>query len=221
MVRDNFSIFCRRWADRNFRIRRKKRDKFVSWYRNSKIEIFSNNSCKFGYRESIFKKNKNKYIILNVTFKLNKIPEFVLNYSALETELKNLKNFTISDIRDIIIKIRKCKLPDHALIGNAGSFFKNPIISSDVIKTLKKEYNSLPTFDVSDNKVKIAAGWLIEQCGWKGKKIGNVGVYINQSLVIVNYGNAKGSEILALSKEIQKSIYNKFGINLETEVNIY
>jgi len=189
---------------------------------NLKIHKFSNKLCEFAYRNSIFKKTlKNKYIILNVIFKLNKTPNFVINYGAIESELKNIKNYTISDIRNIIINIRKCKLPDPILIGNAGSFFKNPIVNSEFINTLKKEYNSLPTFKVSNDKEKIAAGWLIEQCGWKGKKIGNVGVYINQALVIVNYGNAKGSEILEFSKEIQKSVYNKFGINLETEVNIY
>ncbi|MEO8862601.1 MAG: UDP-N-acetylmuramate dehydrogenase [Ginsengibacter sp.] len=195
-------------------------------FSEKKIMTFTLNDCEFGYRESIFKKRyKGEFAILNVTFRLSKIPHFNISYGAIEEQLQkmNVKDLTIKKISDAVINIRTSKLPDPSVIGNAGSFFKNPEIDSaqlEKLQTIVTEDVRLPCYKISEDKFKIPAGWLIEQCGWKGYRKGDAGCYDKQALVLVNYGNAKGDEILALSEEIKNSVFKKFSINLETEVNI-
>ncbi|UAM99812.1 UDP-N-acetylmuramate dehydrogenase [Polaribacter litorisediminis] len=189
-----------------------------------KLVSFSNIACKFGYRNSIFKNAvKGKYIIISVSFRLTK-NEHNLNtsYGAIEDKfaLKNIKNPTLKDISDAIIAIRKSKLPDPKKIGNSGSFFKNPVISKLQFLELQKAYPKMPNYTVSNDEIKIPAGWLIEQAGFKGKRYGDFGVHEKQALVLVNYGNASGKEIYQLAQNIQKSILNIFGISLEIEVNV-
>ena len=193
-------------------------------YKENKIVNFTLSDCEFGYRESVFKKKyKNQFVILDVTFKLNKIPHFNISYGAIEEELKKMKveHLSIKAISDAVINIRTSKLPDPKIIGNAGSFFKNPEINSNELNELKRIKADVPFYTITDDKFKIPAGWLIEQCGWKGYRKGDAGCYDKQALVLVNYGNAKGSEILELSESIKKSVKSKFGLTLETEVNIF
>jgi len=189
-----------------------------------KVYAFGVNDCKFGYRDSIFKsERKGRYIILNVTFRLNKTPVLKTSYGAIREELKkmNVKSPSIRDISNAVIAIRRSKLPDPKDIGNAGSFFKNPIVNQEQFLSLSKKYADLPAYPHEDQLVKLAAGWLIEQSGWKGYRKGDAGVHENQALVLVNYGNATGSEILDLSKRITESVLKKFGVALEREVNIF
>ena len=179
--------------------------------------------CEFGYRDSIFKKKcKGQFVILNVTFRLQKKPLFNISYGAIEAELKkmNVENLSIKAISDAVINIRRSKLPDPALIGNAGSFFKNPEIDSHELHELTRIESNTPSYKINDDRFKIPAGWLIEQCGWKGYRKGDAGCYEKQALVLVNYGNAKGNEIYKLSEEIKQSVFEKFDIELEREVNI-
>ncbi|GAA4277642.1 UDP-N-acetylmuramate dehydrogenase [Aquimarina mytili] len=185
---------------------------------------FSNQECKFGYRNSIFKNEaKGKYIITSVVFKLSK-NEHILNtsYGAIEHALtdKGITNPSIKDVSEAVIEIRKSKLPDPAEIGNSGSFFKNPVISINHFKQLQNTYPNIPSYKIDENHIKVPAGWLIEQCGFKGKRWGDAGVHKKQALVLVNYDNATGAEILSISQKIQKEIREKFDIKLETEVNI-
>jgi UDP-N-acetylmuramate dehydrogenase len=188
---------------------------------NLEIEYFDNKSCKFEYRSSIFKNSlKKNHIILEVVFRLQKKHHPVTSYGNIEAELKKLKSREIADLRNLIINIRKSKLPDPAIIGNAGSFFKNPVIDNSIAADLKLKFPKMPSFTEKKGKTKISAGWLVEQCGWKGKKINDVGVYDNQALVIINFGNASGMDILNFSHEIQKSVLKEFGIDLTPEVNI-
>jgi len=188
------------------------------------IRTFYKNDCKFGYRESVFKNIfKGKYLIISVTFQLTKnIHKLNTSYGAIQTELKrnNIKNPSIKDVSNAIIAIRESKLPDPKEIGNSGSFFKNPVVSIDQFKDLEKEYPNMPYYKVSDKTIKIPAGWLIEQCGFKGKRFGDAGVHKDQALVLVNYGNATGNEILDMANNILKTVSNKFRIDLEIEVNI-
>ena len=189
-----------------------------------KLENFNNSDCHFGYRESIFKKKlKNKYIILNVVFRLNKSPhQLNTNYGDIvkEIELLKIENPTIKDISNAVIKIRTSKLPDPKKIGNSGSFFKNPIISKSEFQTLITKHPDIAHYIINEDQVKIAAGWLIEKAGWKGKRFKNFGVHEKQALVIVNYGGALGIDIHNLSNEIIDDIFSKFNIQLEKEVNI-
>ena len=188
-----------------------------------KIEKFNKEKCKFAYRESIFKnEKKNQYIILNITLELNKNPKLSVNYGEIKNDLKN-KNIhlpTIKDVSEAIISIRKRKLPDPKKIGNSGSFFKNPVVNFNKLKKLKEKHPNIVNYPINKNEFKIAAGWMIEKAGWKGKTINNYGVHKNQSLVLVNYGDAKGIEIYNLSKKIIVDIEEKFGISLVREVNI-
>ena len=188
-----------------------------------KIEKFNKEKCKFAYRESIFKnEKKNQYIILNITLELNKNPKLSVNYGEIKNDLKN-KNIhfpTIKDVSEAIISIRKRKLPNPKKIGNSGSFFKNPVVNFNKLKKLKEKYPNIVNYPINKNEFKIAAGWMIEKAGWKGKTINNYGVHKNQSLVLVNYGDAKGIEIYNLSKKIIVDIEEKFGISLVREVNI-
>jgi len=192
-------------------------------YYENKVYHFSLNDCEFGYRTSIFKtKYKNQFIILNVTFRLNKNPEFNISYGAIKEELEkmNVQELTIKKVSDAVIKIRTSKLPDPKIIGNAGSFFKNPEIASHEWHALLRMNTNIPFYKINDNAYKIPAGWLIEQCKWKGYRKGDAGCYDKQALVLVNYGSASGKEIYNLSEEIKASVKDKFGITLETEVNI-
>jgi|ERR1017187_225195 UDP-N-acetylmuramate dehydrogenase len=191
-----------------------------------RITTFSLNDCEFGYRDSIFKKKyKNQFVILNVTFKFSKTPHFNISYGAIEEELKRMqvKELSLRAVSNAVMNIRSSKLPDPAKIGNAGSFFKNPEIDGQQLNDLLKKLSGrsdVPFYKIHEDKFKIPAGWLIEQCGWKGYRKGDAGCYEKQALVLVNYGNAGGKEILKLSEEIQASVMKKFGIKLETEVNI-
>lgn len=185
--------------------------------------VFSNKECGFGYRDSIFKNiARNKYCITKVVFRLNKNPEFKTSYGAITEELAKFpdEKMSIKKISDAVIRIRQSKLPDPAIIGNAGSFFKNPEVDKDFAIKLKNEFPEMVIYPVSENKTKIAAGWLIEKAGWKGFKQGDFGVHKNQALVLVNYGNAHGRQILDLSDKIISSVFEKYGISLEREVNI-
>lgn len=190
--------------------------------KNGKIKTIKKEECEFGYRDSIFKKQaKGKYFITKVILKLNKHSEINSEYGAIRTLLneKGISEPGPRDISDAVIEIRKSKLPDPAEIGNGGSFFKNPVVSAGLFKELKNKFPELPSYSVP-NGIKIPAGWLIDQDGWKGYKRGNVGVHKNQALVLVNYGNASGKDIWDLAQEIQQSVFQKFGIQLEPEVNI-
>ncbi|GAA4290274.1 UDP-N-acetylmuramate dehydrogenase [Aestuariibaculum suncheonense] len=185
---------------------------------------FSNEDCDFGYRNSIFKQHaKGKYIITSVTFKLSKQHHKLhINYGTIASQLEDMqvKQPTIQDISKAVITIRESKLPNPKEIGNSGSFFKNPIISKTLFDKLKANFVDMPNYPVSETEVKVPAGWLIEKAGFKGKRFGDYGVHKNQALVIVNYGNAKGEDILKLSKLIQNTVNRLFNINIEAEVNI-
>jgi len=190
---------------------------------DKKLVRFSANDCEFGYRESVFKKKyKDRFVILNVTFRLNKKPIFHTSYGAVEQELDrmNIKELSIQAISQAVINIRTSKLPDPNDIGNAGSFFKNPEIDEHEFNELARRFPNIVGYPIANNKVKLAAGWLIEQCGWKGYREGDAGCHAKQALVLVNYGNAKGKEIYNLSEKIKESVCKKFGVMLEREVNI-
>jgi UDP-N-acetylmuramate dehydrogenase len=179
--------------------------------------------CAFAYRNSIFKQElRDKAIILSVTFKLNKQVQINKSYGAIEQELQAMKiqNPTIKDISDAVCKIRSSKLPNPEITGNAGSFFKNPEIEKDVYQKLIAQFPNIVSYSLNNGNHKLAAGWLIEQCGWKGKSIGKVGVHHLQALVIINLGGANGSDVYDLSSNIIDSVYQKFGVVLEREVNI-
>lgn len=185
------------------------------------IEEFSSSQCNFGYRESIFKNElKGQYIILSVIFKLDKIPILKLEYGAINEILSKNKVEVpnIKSVSEAVIEIRKSKLPDPKEIGNAGSFFKNPTISTDHYERLKLVFDSLPGYP-NEEGIKVPAAWLIEQCGWKGKRFGKVGVHALQPLVLVNFGDGSGEDIQMLSTAIQESIMNRFDISLLPEVN--
>ena len=184
---------------------------------------FNKEDCNFSYRSSIFKNElKNKYIINSVVFRLFRKPVFNTKYGAIEMELRDMgiNKLSVSAISEAISRIRKRKLPDIEQIGCAGSFFKNPVITEEEFKNLKKDFPNIIAYEQPDKTFKVAAGWLIEQCGWKGKRIGNAGVYKNQALVLVNYGNSTGKEILELSCKIENSVFDKFNIRLNKEVNV-
>lgn len=187
------------------------------------VQKFSGDDCEFGYRESVFKKKyKNQFAILNVTYRLKKKPDFNISYGAIEAELQktNVEKLTVKSISDAVIRIRTSKLPDPAIIGNAGSFFKNPVISKKLFEEKKMDQLNIPFYNTDEEHLKIPAGWLIEKCGWKGYRKNDAGCYDKQALVLVNYGNATGREIYDLSEEIKISVKEKYNIDLEREVNI-
>ena len=188
------------------------------------LVTFYNADCEFGYRESIFKnKCKNQFVITSVTFKLNKIPVYKTAYGAIEDALQEMKVATLSIqyIAQAVMRIRNNKLPNPNVIGNAGSFFKNPEIDTIQFESLKKYFPNINGYPTDSGKIKIAAGWLIEQAGWKGYRNGDAGCHDKQALVLVNHGNATGSEIFELSENIISSVHEKFEIFLHREVNIY
>lgn len=189
-----------------------------------KVKRFSNKDCDFGYRESVFKTNaKGQYIICQVGYRLTKIHKLNTSYGAINMELEKqgVNNPSIKDVSNAVIAIRKSKLPDPKKIGNAGSFFKNPIVPIQTLQVLKQKHPNIPNYPSGRETAKLAAGWLIEQAGWKGKTYDEkYGVHKNQALVLVNYGNANGDEILKLSNLIISDVYQKFNIELEREVNI-
>ena len=185
------------------------------------MQSFDAEACRFGYRESVFKQTfKDQFVITSVTFRLSKTPNFHLEYGAIREVLaaNGIDQPSIRAISDAVIQIRQSKLPDPKEIGNAGSFFKNPTIPNAQFDALKASYPSIPGYPSAEG-VKVAAGWLIEQTGWKGKRIGEVGVHAKQALVLVNYGGGTGEEIKKLSEQIQASVYDKFGVQLQAEVN--
>jgi UDP-N-acetylmuramate dehydrogenase len=190
---------------------------------DKKIVTFTKNDCAFGYRESVFKnKYKGQFVILNVTYQLKKKPVFHTDYGAIMEELERMGTtaLSIKAISEAVINIRSSKLPDPAKIGNAGSFFKNPSVPKEKYLLLKQQFEKIVGYENADGTVKLAAGWLIEQCGWKGFRKGNAGCHDRQALVLVNHGNASGKEIYDLSTEILQSVQEKFGVALEREVNI-
>lgn len=188
-----------------------------------KLVSFENSTCRFGYRDSIFKQEaKGKYFIVSVVFKLSKVPKLNTSYGDITTTLtkNSISEPGIKDICDAVIEIRSNKLPDPKIIGNAGSFFKNPVITKLQFDELKSVFPDIKSFPVDETTVKIPAAWLIEQTGWKGKRLGNVGVHDKQALVLVNYSNGTGDELLQLANQIIHSVKNKFNITLSPEVNI-
>ena len=188
------------------------------------MKKFTNEECEFGYRESIFKKSaKGNYFIVDVGIRLTKKNHQInTSYGDIEKWLNTnqIESPKIKDVSNAVIAIRKSKLPDPNDLGNSGSFFKNPIISSSHFEDLSKKFPLIKSYPVSDQEVKVPAGWLIESLGWKGKRVGNTGSHQNQALVLVNYGNATGSEVKKLAEDIKKSVWNTYQIQLETEVNI-
>lgn len=189
---------------------------------SGEMRTFDKESCKFGYRDSIFKRAlKDQFFIYSVTFKLYLTPHFNVNYGDIQQIIGD-KPLSLKTICDAIIQIRTSKLPDPKILPNAGSFFKNPIIEKSKFETLKIKFPALPFYETeNENQVKIPAGWLIEHAGWKGKSFYDCGVHEKQALVLVNYGDAKGKEIQSLANQIQKDILEKFSIELEKEVNIW
>lgn len=187
------------------------------------FRTFSKEDCRFGYRESVFKNElKGQYIIVSVKFHLSTQANFNLKYGAIEQELHNrgITQPTLKDVSQVVSHIRVSKLPDPSTIGNAGSFFKNPVITQAEFDQIKAEFPEVVNYPAGDGLVKLAAGWLIEQCGWKGKVVGNTGTWKNQALVLVNHGGASGQEVYSFSSQIIDSVYTKFGVLLQREVNI-
>jgi UDP-N-acetylmuramate dehydrogenase len=188
-----------------------------------KFKTFTKDECRFGYRESVFKEElKGQYIIVSVKFHLSLITNFNLKYGAIEQELasRGITAPTIKDVSQVVSHIRVSKLPDPSTIGNAGSFFKNPVISAGEFAPILLKFPDMVNYPAANGEVKLAAGWLIEQCGWKGKVVGNTGTWKNQALVLVNHGGATGKEVYTFSSQIIDSVYNKFGVWLQREVNI-
>ncbi len=186
---------------------------------NRKRVGLSNADCAFGYRDSIFKQGaKGKYVVTSVVFRLSHFPLLDVSYGALAEEVEKLGGKTLHNVRQAVINIRRSKLPEPEKLGNAGSFFMNPVVDTEVAVQLKKEYPGMPVYPAGEGKTKLAAGWLIEQCGWKGYRNGDAGVHQHQALVLVNYGAATGQQLFELSEAIKKSVKQQFGIVLNREV---
>jgi UDP-N-acetylmuramate dehydrogenase len=184
--------------------------------------IFSLQECEFGYRDSVFKSRlKDRYLILDVEFRLDKDPSVHTDYQDVRNELRlmGIPDPTIRSVRDAVIAVRRRKLPDPAVTGNCGSFFKNPVVSLEKFRQLERDHPGIVSYP-RGHDAKLAAAWMIEKCGWKGFREGDAGVHNNQALVLVNHGNAQGSGILALAEKIRRSVSEEFGVELETEVNI-
>lgn len=188
------------------------------------VHTFSNTECRFGYRESVFKRElRNQFFIISVTFRLQKFAQLNTSYGAISTELQRMgvSQPGIRDVSNAVINIRRSKLPDPVVLGNAGSFFKNPEIDQEQFDKLKEVFPNVVGYPTSPGRMKLAAGWLIEQCGWKGKVVGHTGSHKDQALVLVNYGGASGNEIWKLAIDIKTSVREKFGVEIEPEVNVY
>ncbi len=188
------------------------------------LHSFNKEQCQFGYRESVFKRAlKNQYVIVSVSYELSKNPKINTTYGAIQSEIEVMgaEEITVDTVSQAVMNIRRSKLPDPKVLGNAGSFFKNPLVSKAVFEQIQKNYPDAPHYPQESGEEKLAAGWLIEKAGWKGKRIGNCGVHEKQALVLVNYGGARGKEIYDLSTLIVEDIQSKFGVNLEREVNIF
>lgn len=204
------------------------KDTFVSCeainIENQEMRTFTKEECHFGYRESVFKNEvKDQYIIVSVVYKLTKQNHKInTSYGDITAELakNNITTPTLKDVSNAVIAIRKSKLPDPAELGNSGSFFKNPILLKTDFEPIHQKFPEMRFFDISETEVKVPAGWLIEQAGLKGKRFGDAGIHVNQALVLVNYGGATGQEILDVSKTVQDTVFNTFGIQIEAEVNI-
>lgn len=189
--------------------------------KTKEVYHISAEDCGFTYRDSIFKHEfKNRFVISSVVFRLSKFPNYQLDYGQLKAEVEELGEINIHNVRNAIVAIRKSKLPDPELIGNAGSFFKNPVVSNELAEKLQKEFKNVPIYPAGKGYTKLAAGWLIEQCGWKGHREGDAGVHGKQALVLANYGTASGNQIFLLSEKIKRSVVKKFGVELEREVNV-
>lgn len=204
------------------------KDRFVSleaWHiASGELHTFTAEQCRFGYRESVFKRElKDQYIIVSVTYRLSHTPSFNTSYGAIGSELAEMGvgELSIQAVSQAVMNIRKSKLPDPAVLGNAGSFFKNPVVTAQQYEVLRQNNPEMPHYPQPDGTVKLAAGWLIEQSGWKGKRVGNCGVHEKQALVLVNYGGATGNEIYALSQAVLDDVKERFGVVLEREVNIF
>ena len=183
--------------------------------------VFTNEECRYSYRNSIFKEElKGKYIVTHVTYRLSKKTEYHLSYGNISAELERRGlEPSLENVRNVIIDVRRSKLPEPSELGNAGSFFMNPMVSVQKFRQLQEEYPDMPHYPVDENTVKIPAGWMIDRCGWKGRNIGRAGVYQKQALVLVNLGGATGNEISHLANEIIKSVKDKFGVDIHPEVN--
>lgn len=182
--------------------------------------VYPVEECGYAYRDSIFKHPDNKSVFVTyVHFRLGKEERYTLDYGTIRRELEKYPALTLSVVREIIIHIREAKLPDPKVTGNAGSFFMNPVVSKEKLETLQEKYPCMPYYELADGRIKIPAGWMIEQCGWKGKSLGPAAVHDKQALVLVNRGGAKGSDIIALSDAVRASVREKFGIDIHPEVN--
>jgi UDP-N-acetylmuramate dehydrogenase len=190
---------------------------------NLNLQHFNAAGCRFGYRESVFKHElKNQYFITSVTFRLSKHPILNTSYGAISQELGKLgiTHPSVKDVSEAVIRIRRSKLPDPAVLGNAGSFFKNPEVDQETAERIRSEFPAMVSYPTTPGRVKLAAGWLIEQCGWKGKVVGHTGAHKDQALVLVNYGGASGSEVYQLAMEIRESVLQRFGVRIDPEVNL-
>ena len=182
--------------------------------------VYSVEECGYAYRNSIFKRPENKSVfVTHVCFRLSKEEHYMLDYGTIRQELEKYPALTLPVVRKIIIDIREAKLPDPKVMGNAGSFFMNPIVPREKLEALQQEYPEMPYYELPEGRVKIPAGWMIDQCGWKGKALGPAAVHDKQALVLVNCGGAKGSDIIALSDAVRASVREKFGIDIHPEVN--
>lgn len=182
--------------------------------------VYSMNECEYSYRNSLFKRPEMKHVfVTHVNFRLSKKEVFTLDYGTIRQELEKYPTLELKTLRKVIIDIRKSKLPDPEILGNAGSFFMNPVVKRDVFEKLKKDYPLMPFYVLDDERVKIPAGWMIDQCGWKGKSLGSAAVHDKQALVLVNRGGATGADIIALSDAVRASVREKFGIDIHPEVN--
>ena len=191
----------------------------IEWQSGQK-RVFGTEECDYAYRQSIFKNQlKGRYAITHVTYRLQKQPKLKLEYGNIKSVLGNQENVTIQHVRQAIIDIRNAKLPDPKVQGNAGSFFMNPVVSREKFLSIQKEYPQMPFYDV-EGGVKIPAGWMIDQCGWKGRSLGRAGVHDKQALVLVNLGGATSDEIITLCNTICKDVHDKFGIDIHPEVNM-
>jgi UDP-N-acetylmuramate dehydrogenase len=189
--------------------------------KDGSARFFSNKECEFGYRNSVLKNSaKGKYLVTRVYYSLETRPRLCMSYESLKEEVNKLGSETLQNVRQAVINIRRSKLPDPEIIGNAGSFFKNCVVENSFAERLKKEYPEMPVYEDIAGYKKLASGWLIDRCGWKGKRKGDAGVHDKQALVLINYGNATGRQIYELSEEIRKSVYQKFGVDMAREAEV-